>query len=269
MCGLTGFWGPEATLAGASAQAVLADMAGAIRHRGPDAEGLWHDPAHGIGLGHRRLSILDLSPAGAQPMDSAGGRFVVAYNGELYNHLAMRRSLEHEGRAPAWRGHSDTETLLAAIEAWGLERALAEACGMFALALWDRHERALFLARDRMGEKPLYYGLTRGCLLFGSELKALRAHPAFDGTLDQDAIAAFLALSYVPSPRSIYARIAKLEPGTIARFAAPDAAPVIAPYWSLEAVVEAAAPARAGSAAFTDWSTSSRKSSRALSPSRC
>ncbi|MFN3359627.1 MAG: asparagine synthetase B family protein, partial [Pseudomonas sp.] len=178
MCGLTGFWQPGGCRHDGAAVTVRR-MADALAHRGPDDAGVWVDAAAGVTLGHRRLAIVDLSPAGHQPMASASGRFVIAFNGEIYNHAELRRELEAAGRAPAWRGHSDTETLLAAVEAWGLERTLARSVGMFALALWDAQERALWLARDRLGEKPLYYGWQRGVLLFGSELKALRAHPAF------------------------------------------------------------------------------------------
>lgn len=188
-------------------------MADTLIHRGPDDAGVWVDDAAGLALGHRRLAILDLSPAGHQPMVSVSGRWVIAFNGEIYNHLELRRSLESQGRAPAWRGHSDTETLLAAIEAWGLPGALQRSVGMFALALWDRESRTLTLARDRLGEKPLYYGWQRGVLLFGSELKALRAHPAFVGDIDRGALALFFRHNYVPAPHSIYQGIRKLPPG--------------------------------------------------------
>jgi asparagine synthase (glutamine-hydrolysing) len=156
---------------------LAARMTRRLAHRGPDAEGVLAED--GIALGHRRLAILDLSPAGAQPMLSACGRWVVVYNGEIYNHLDLRRDLAAAGAAPAWRGHSDTETLLAGIAAWGLDATLTRAAGMFALALWDRRERRLMLARDRMGEKPLYWGWAGRALVFGSELKALAAHPDF------------------------------------------------------------------------------------------
>jgi len=157
MCGFAGFYRNSHLQADASACA--ANMADRIAHRGPDDSGVWTDDAAGIALAHRRLSIVDLSAAGHQPMLSASGRWVLAYNGEVYNHLELRKRLEREGAAPSWRGHSDTETLLAAIEAWGVDETLKRSVGMFALALWDRAERALWLARDRIGEKPLYYGL--------------------------------------------------------------------------------------------------------------
>ena len=163
-------------------------MTASLVHRGPDASGAWYDESAGIALGHRRLSILDLSEAGAQPMHSRCGRFVTAFNGEIYNHLELRERLAAEGMAPQWRGHSDTETLLAAIAAWGLDATLERSSGMFAIALWDRERRRLSLARDRMGEKPLYWGWAGEDIVFASELKALRAHPGFRPDLDRDAV---------------------------------------------------------------------------------
>src|SRR6478672_2853643 len=170
MCGLTGFRSPGAMPDGHVA--VAQAMADRIRHRGPDDEGVWVDPDAGFALAHRRLAILDLSAAGHQPMHSRSGRLVLAYNGEVYNHLELRAQLQAQGAAPEWRGHSDTETLLACFEAWGVEATLRASVGMFAVALWDRTERALYLARDRAGEKPLYYGWQGDTFLFGSELKA-------------------------------------------------------------------------------------------------
>jgi asparagine synthase (glutamine-hydrolysing) len=208
MCGVYGWLGD---LAGPSE--VLDRMSEALQHRGPDAEGIWLD--HGIALGHRRLSILDLSPAGAQPMHSASGRYVLAYNGEIYNHLELRHDLESARAAPQWHGQSDTETLLAGIAHWGLEGVLCRAHGMFALALWDRTEKRLSLARDRMGEKPLYWGWAGSALVFGSELKALRAHPDCPRDVCRKALEQYLKFAYVPSPRSIHPGIFKLEPGCI------------------------------------------------------
>jgi asparagine synthase (glutamine-hydrolysing) len=175
MCGIAGF--KAAPAPGHKMEEVARAMADRVIHRGPDDSGTWVDAGSGIALAHRRLSILDLSPAGHQPMHAAGGRYVLVFNGEVYNHLQLRQQLLSEGHALEWRGHSDTETLLACIEAWGLERALQASVGMFALALWDRSRRLLQLARDRIGEKPLYYGWQRDTFLFGSELKALAAHP--------------------------------------------------------------------------------------------
>lgn len=214
-------------------------MAVTLDHRGPNDYGVWCDSGAGIALAHRRLSILDLSPAGHQPMHSASGRYVIAFNGEVYNFADLRLQLVKVGAAPAWRGHSDTEVLLAAIEAWGLEVALRRCVGMFALALWDRCEHALFLARDRLGEKPLYYGWQDSggnrVFLFGSELKALRAHPAFLAQIDRSALAEFMRFGYVPTPRSIYRGIGKLPPGTWLRVA-PDATPIR--YWSLAEAID-------------------------------
>lgn len=219
-------------------ESQAAAMAQAILHRGPDDSGTWLDASHGIALAHRRLSILDLSPAGHQPMHSGSGRFVLVFNGEIYNHLELRKQLELQDVAVAWRGHSDTETLLACVDAWGLERTLSASVGMFALALWDRRERTLQLARDRMGEKPLYYGWQNGALLFGSELKALLRHPAFERRVDRDALALLLRHNYIPAPYSIWKGISKLEPATVLTLAEnrPGARPV--PYWSLSQVAE-------------------------------
>ena len=216
-------------------------MARSLAHRGPDDEGAWADPASGIALGHRRLAILDLSPAGAQPMVSASGRFVIAFNGEVYNWRALREALERE-KSCQWRGHSDTEILLECIEAWGIRRALQETCGMFAFALWDRHERRLLLARDRVGEKPLYYGWCGKVFLFGSELRALRAHPDWNAAIDRDAVNALVQFSYVPAPHSIFRGIHKLSPGhwlELSWDADADSAPVIRQYWSVQDAVQA------------------------------
>ena len=189
-------------------------MANAIRHRGPDDDGVWVDEAAGIALAHRRLSILDLSPEGHQPMVSASGRYVIAFNGEIYNHLELRGLLRPAPNDGGWRGHSDTETLLAGFEAWGIGATLKKTVGMFAIALWDREERVLTLARDRIGEKPLYYGFQNDTFVFGSELKALKAHPDFVGEIDRDVICLYLRHCCIPAPYSIYKGIKKLLPGT-------------------------------------------------------
>ncbi|MEO5566100.1 MAG: asparagine synthase (glutamine-hydrolyzing) [Luteimonas sp.] len=236
MCGLAGFRSPDSR---ADGHAELAQaMAARIRHRGPDDGGVWVDPEAGFAVAHRRLSIMDLSEAGHQPMLSSSGRLVLAYNGEVYNHLELRRQLEAVGAAPNWRGHSDTETLLACIETWGVDETLKRSVGMFALALWDRQDRTLWLARDRIGEKPLYYGWQGDTFLFGSELKALRAHPAFNAAVDRDALALLLRHNYVPSPYSIYAGIRKLPPGTWLKLGTGqrDVQPVA--WWSLGDVAE-------------------------------
>jgi asparagine synthase (glutamine-hydrolysing) len=240
MCGIAGFWTLDAGLHGEAGEAALRRMADAIAHRGPDADGYWSDAETGVGLAHRRLSILDLSPAGAQPMPSASGRHEIVFNGEIYNHLELRAALERDGAAPAWRGHSDTETLLAAIECWGVAETLPRLFGMFAFALWDRGERALWLARDRLGEKPLYYGWSGRTLLFGSELKALKGFPGFAPLLDRDAVAAYLRFGYVPCPHTIYQGVRKLPPAAYLRLAtpAPGAAPPPQAYWSLKTIAE-------------------------------
>ncbi len=212
MCGLTGFWGDGHRSTDLSA--VARAMGDRIAHRGPDDSGIWIDESAGFALSHRRLAIMDLSPAGHQPMISAGGRYVVAYNGEIYNHRELRQQLELSGSVARWRGHSDTETLLACIESWGIEATLKRIVGMFAFALWDREMQSLVLARDRAGEKPLYYGWQQGVLLFGSELKALASHPAFGGEIDRGALSLLLKHNYVPAPYSIYKGINKLPPGS-------------------------------------------------------
>ena len=201
MCGIAGILS-----ASERTDAIMRKMTDAISHRGPDADGLWH--GQGISLGHRRLSILDLSQAGAQPMTSRSGRYVIVYNGEIYNHLALREHL-----TGPWQGHSDTETILALIEQVGFESALTQLVGMFAIALWDVKESRLHLARDRMGEKPLYYGWAGQDIVFASELKAITAHPRAQKVLSQEAIFHYMRYSYVPAPLSIYEGIFKLKPG--------------------------------------------------------
>jgi len=216
MCGLAGCFST-------SAQQGLAERAGqmanAIGHRGPDDAGAWADESAGLALGHRRLSIVDLSAAGHQPMASSSGRYVIAFNGEIYNHLALRAELQAANDTPVWLGHSDTETLLASFERWGMEATLQRCVGMFAIALWDRQTRTLTLARDRLGEKPLYYGwVGRGedrAFVFGSELKALRAYPGFANPVCRQALTQYLRFMYVPAPRSMYQGIYKLEPGCL------------------------------------------------------
>lgn len=210
MCGLTGFYSSTSVNERASLGLKMAD---AIAHRGPDDAGVWADNASGLTLAHRRLSILDLSPAGHQPMHSACTRYVIAFNGEIYNHLDLRERLRAEGLQPDWRGHADTETLLACFAAWGIEKTLQATVGMFAIALWDRHSKVLTLARDRVGEKPLYWGWQEDTLLFGSELKAMKAHPAFTAAIDRNAIALLLRHGYISAPHSIYQGISKLCAG--------------------------------------------------------
>ncbi|MBK1644911.1 asparagine synthase (glutamine-hydrolyzing) [Thiocapsa imhoffii] len=234
MCGLCGVLETSAERAAVLREAITR-MTDTLVHRGPDDQGSWVDAEAGLALGHRRLSILDLSPQGHQPMVSACGRFVLVFNGEIYNHAALRRDL---GADQVWRGHSDTEVLLAWIARHGVARTLPRLNGMFAFALWDRQHRALTLARDRLGEKPLYYGWNRGRFLFGSELKALTAHPEWHGELDRDALAAYLRLSFVPAPHSIYQGIRKLQPGTFAHLESGRTEPRITAYWSAREAAE-------------------------------
>lgn len=209
MCGLAGIYDPERKI---HLSADVNCMIGALAHRGPDDAGIWTDELSGIAFGHRRLSILDLSPAGHQPIHSACGRFVLVFNGEIYNHLVLRADLDRLGKSPAWRGHADTETLLACFAAWGIEQTLQATVGMFAIAIWDKQEKILTLARDRMGEKPLYWGWQDNVLLFGSELKALKANPAFRTRIDRNALTLLLRYGYIPAPYSIYQGIQKLRP---------------------------------------------------------
>lgn len=211
MCGIAGVLrtGPAGDL-----ETTAGGMARRLQHRGPDDGDVWVDPNGGIALGHRRLAIVDLSAAGHQPMHSASGRYIVVLNGEIYNHKEIRQTLEGLGGSPAWRGHSDTETLLAGIEAWGIRSALSRCVGMFALAVWDRHARTLHLARDRFGEKPLYFGWADdGTFLFASELKAFFAYPRFTGRVRHRALADYFRYAYVPAPWAIHENTYKLEPG--------------------------------------------------------
>lgn len=234
MCGISGFLGGVTAQGGD--EALLTRMANTLFQRGPDDGGAWCNSAQRIGLGHRRLAIVDLSPAGHQPMISSAGRYVIAFNGEIYNHLNIRADLESLGLTPNWRGHSDTETLLAAIEAWGLEATLQKSIGMFAIALWDQQTNTLTLARDRVGEKPLYYGWqgdgANRVFLFGSELTALKVHPAFSADIDRGALCLLLRHNYIPAPYSIYKGIAKLEPGRILSVTLAQQEPGISSYWN-------------------------------------
>ena len=231
MCGLTGFLFTKGVRDVTDPMLAVDRMAAAIMHRGPDASGNWSDLDAGIVFAHRRLSILDTSAAGNQPMYSNSGRYVIVFNGEIYNHQELRLRLSNN----LWRGHSDTETLLATIEAWGIEMTLRALRGMFAFALWDRSERRLILARDRIGEKPLYYGWCGQTFLFGSELKALCAYPRWLGDIDRDAVASYMRYGYVPSPYTIYRDVRKLIPGTYLILTPESSAgawPNICAYWS-------------------------------------
>jgi asparagine synthase (glutamine-hydrolysing) len=212
-------------------------MAAQIAHRGPDDSGEWVDDAAGYAVAFRRLSIIDLSPAGHQPMHSASGRYLLAYNGEVYNFEDIRTELRQSGLAPEFRGHSDTEVMLAAFEAWGVEAAVRRFIGMFAIALWDRRLQRVHLIRDRMGVKPLYLGRAGSTFFFASELKALRAHPEFAGDIDRDALAAYFRYGYVPAPLTIYRGVEKVMPGTIVTIAAAGEVEQTT-YWSVSAAAE-------------------------------
>lgn len=241
MCGIAGFFSKNNGRANSELRFMVNKMADALQHRGPDDSGVWVDAEVGIGFGHRRLSILDLSPEGHQPMHSACGRYVIVFNGEIYNYRDIREELEKnsQGIKLTWRGHSDTEVMLEAFRQWGVEAAVKRFNGMFAFALWDRTERVLYLVRDRVGEKPLYYGWMEKTLLFGSELKALRAHPDFTCDINRNALALYLRHNYIPAPYSIYKGIYKLLPGTIVTISpSKDATPNPIPYWSAREVAE-------------------------------
>ncbi len=227
MCGITGFIDPRAA---AELEPRCAEMVATLHHRGPDDRGVWCDGEAGVALGHARLSIVDLSPLGHQPMVSADGRWVIAYNGEVYNFAELRRELE--GQGARFRGHSDTEVIVEACAAWGVEATVRRLIGMFAIALWDRAERSLHLVRDRLGIKPLYWGRFGDLLLFGSELKALRAHPGWRPEVDREALHGFMRHGYVPAPLSIYCGVHKLPPGHILRLR-PGGELHLERYWDL------------------------------------
>jgi asparagine synthase (glutamine-hydrolysing) len=243
MCGIAGFWTPSSPLSDAGA--ALRRMTGAIAHRGPDAEGYWQDAEAGLYLGHRRLSIIDLSTAGSQPMVSASGRWVITFNGEIYNFQDVRAELEDDG--VRFRGRSDTEVLVEAIDRWGVETAVRKSAGMFAFAVWDRQARRLILVRDRVGEKPLYYARHGRSVLFGSELKALRVHPDWRNDIDRSSVALFLRHNYIPAPYSIYTHVRKVRPGCIVTIEA-NRTQTERVYWSMaDAAVQGCGSPFAGS----------------------
>jgi len=235
VCGLAGVFDPRGL--DETEKLVLTKMGNSILHRGPDDGAVWLEPANGIGFSHRRLAIVDLSAAGQQPMHSASGRYVIAFNGEIYNHLELRSELTKNNTAPIWRGHSDTESLLAGFEQWGIVETIQRSIGMFAIAVWDLQLQKLFLIRDRMGEKPLYYGWQNGVLLFGSELKSLKVHPSFAGRIDRNAVALMMRHNYIPAPYSVYENIYKLEPGKIISFSRNDLSGTQQSYWSLKTML--------------------------------
>jgi asparagine synthase (glutamine-hydrolysing) len=218
MCGIYGFISPKILSDPSFTEWLIVSMGERISFRGPDGSGFWHD-GEILALGHRRLSIIDVSDAGSQPMKCATGRYVVTFNGEIYNYEALRRELESSGNAPSWRGYSDTEVLLAGFNAWGIKQTLTRCIGMFAIAVYDGYERKLILARDRMGEKPLYYGWQgKGAdrsFVFASDLSAMKPHPSFEGEISPDAVSLLLRYNTIPAPFSIYKGIHKLEPGSI------------------------------------------------------
>ena len=238
MCGISGFLGNTESVY--SFSSVLSAMGSVTNHRGPDDFGVWYDEEVGLGLAHNRLSIIDLSPAGHQPMLSDDGRYVIAFNGEIYNHLALRRELDACQQPTNWQGSSDTETLLQCFSRWGIGNTLKATVGMFAIALWDRQERTLTLARDRLGEKPLYWGWCNQTLLFGSELKALQMHPVFNAEVDRSALALLLQYNAIPAPYSIYRGIQKLPAGHMVQIRQGDRPGEAMPraYWALNEVIE-------------------------------
>lgn len=232
MCGIAGFWQSKAV--DDHPHDLLTRMACTLAHRGPDDSGTFFDSASGLGFAFRRLAIIDLSPEGHQPMVSASGRYTIVFNGEFYNYEEIRQELGPQ----SWRGHSDTEVMLAAFERWGLVAALKRFVGMFAFALWDRHERRLHLVRDRLGIKPLYYGRMNGSFVFGSELKPLQQFPGFEGTIDRDVLALYMRHNYVPAPYSIYKDIYKLKPGHMLTLESAEGQPVITSYWSATEIAQ-------------------------------
>jgi asparagine synthase (glutamine-hydrolysing) len=236
MCGLVGFWGGRLWHEPERTRHALTRMTDALRLRGPDDGGCWLDRDNTVALGHRRLAIVDLSPAGHQPMQSASNRYMIVFNGEIYNHLDLRADMARHGLAMEWRGHSDTETLLAGFDAWGVRRTIEKAVGMFAFAVWDKLNRILTLAVDRMGEKPLYYGWqgrdSERTFLFASDLRAMKPHPAFSARVDRNALTKLLRHNYIPAPHSIYEGVFKLSPGCMLTLHPATGAVQHETYWS-------------------------------------
>ena len=236
MCGITGFVDLNHT----DSESICNQMVQTLHHRGPDHSAVWSNKNLGVTLGHARLSILDLSPAGHQPMTSSCGHYVIVFNGEIYNHLQLRKELASSGYRESWKGHSDTETLLAAFSIWGVKKTLQLTVGMFGLALLDLKEKKLFLARDRMGEKPVYYGWQNGSFLFGSELKALKAHPNFQNIISRDSLSLLMRHNTIPSPHSIYEGIFKLTPGSILSLDLKSKEQKEETFWTMKEVVQSA-----------------------------
>ena len=248
MCGLCGYVDSRNLSGESRIRRIIDSMNYQLNHRGPDDRGIWFDKQAGFVLGHSRLSIIGLGPEGRQPMVSVNGRFVLAYNGEVYNFCEIRKELEGYKFISGWRGQSDTEVILEAFAVWGVEKTLKRLVGIFAIALWDRNKQKLYLARDRMGEKPLYYGWQNGVFLFGSELKSLRMHPSFHGKIDRDVLSLFLRYCYIPAPFTIYKDIYKVQPGTfldISHFRTPVSPSTLTntyfskkTYWSVKKAME-------------------------------
>ena len=262
MCGIAGFI--QTQLTQTDAENTLRQMAKRLLHRGPDSQGVYFDNTTGLGFAHARLSIQDLSVCGRQPMQSQSGRYCICYNGEVYNFKQLKQQIQAE-QAITWRGHSDTEVILAAIELWGLESALQKFNGMFAFALYDRVNHQLYLARDRLGIKPLYYGWQRGRFIFASELKAFKALKDFDPKLNRQALAQYFKYKYIPAPNSIYENIYKLKPGTILtlpvdRFSKPKMEN-LKPFWSVDKAISMA------SSSVLDEATATQELKRLLSDS--
>jgi asparagine synthase (glutamine-hydrolysing) len=237
MCGIAGFWGDGYNHNEASV--ILSEMGSSIAHRGPDDSGVFFDERSGLGLAHRRLSILDLSSSGSQPMVSKDDRYVIVFNGEIYNHLEIRKELDAASANPnQWKGYSDTETILAGFLFWGVRSTLTRLVGMFAIALWDKQSWTLTLIRDRVGEKPLYYGIQNKCLVFGSELKALKKHSKFDGDIDRESLALYFKRGFIPAPYSIYKGVFKLPQASLLEINLSDVESKVLGqpelYWSLE-----------------------------------
>ena len=232
MCGITGFWDFKKKFA--VSEQLAENMAAQIKYRGPDSYGTWLEPEQGLALAHRRLAIVDLSPAGHQPMVSPSGRYVMVYNGEVFNGYEIKQALSPH--PINYKGHSDTEIMLAAFDIWGVEAATKQFIGMFAFAVWDKNTQTLILARDRVGIKPLYYGLINSVWLFGSELKSLMPHPAFNKQISNTAVKSFLTFGYVPESECIFDEVTKVKPGTIVSLKA-DGTKHIQTYWSLEEVI--------------------------------
>ena len=242
MCGVTGFLIDSKFSSSMNYDAVIKKMTDSIKHRGPNDSGSWNSLLDGIFLGHRRLSILDLSEAGHQPMESSNDRYVIAFNGEIYNHLQIRSEIEKIDKNISWKGHSDTETILCAFEIFGIETSIKKFIGMFAFSLWDKKNKVLTLVRDRLGEKPMYYGwqkTTHGkVFLFGSELKALKSFPNIDLRVDRGSLSLFLKHAYIPNPYSIYEDIFSLEPGQILQVSQLNKEPIISEYWNASEIIK-------------------------------